>query len=202
MTGWELTNYVKNNKNNSKNAAYDFASYSEEELRLLSKDWLKVKPTIRSLAKFLSDYGSQNSPEHKGYLDLLGLNKTNASRWLEQVLEDRIFLGIHSFQSMPNDALRITYMVPIPVGGQSSGSVLAGKVTNFVRSKVLGKQDKSKVKTIAKDSTNFFQANLLCFKIVIEFAYDLNTKSFDKSEGTLITAVLHNLPFKDDDLKT
>lgn len=70
-----------------KSATYDLASYSEEELRLFSKDWLQVIPTVKSLAKTLSDYGAQNSPKHKAYLDLLGLNATNAQRWLEQVLE-------------------------------------------------------------------------------------------------------------------
>lgn len=192
VTGWELWDYISKYKGSSKRAASHFASYSEEEVRLLSKDWLQVVATVRSLAKFLSDYASQNSPEHKAYLDMLGLNASNAHRWLEQVLEDRIFLSIHSYQIMKNGSLRITYMVPIPVGGQPSG--VGAKLRSFFT--------RRKLKTIATDPTNFFKANLLCFKIVIEINFDQNSQSFDKGSGQLITGFLHHLPFRDDDIKT
>lgn len=80
VTGWELWDFFSKYKGNPRSTAYAFASYSEEEVRLLSKDWLDVVATVKSLAKILSDYAAQNSPEHKAYLDMLGLNASNARR--------------------------------------------------------------------------------------------------------------------------
>lgn len=74
VTGWELWDYIQTHKGTPNSIPSPFASYTEEEVRVLSKNWLQIVGTVKSLPKFLLDYASQNLPEQKAYLDLLGLN--------------------------------------------------------------------------------------------------------------------------------
>lgn len=107
---------------------------------------------MESFAKMLSDFGGFNSPQHKDYLNLINLTETNAFLWLPAVFRDRITLDIHSFRIVAGNALRITYHVPILL-----------RPSTFYK-------DKNKI--IASDTQNFFNTNLLSFKIVIEIKYN------------------------------
>lgn len=137
---------------------------------------------MRSFAKMLSDFGDFNSAQHKAYLNLINLTEMNANLWLPAVFRDRITLDIHSFQIVAGKNLRITYHLPIPL-----------RRSQFY---------KNKSKIIASDSQNFFNTNLLSFKIVREIKFNSITRSFEKKSAKLITGFLHDQPLKDDDIQT
>ena len=180
VTGYELFTYFRRNCNNRSNVAYKFRGYSEECFRKLAKGWFDVRVTQKSISKILSDSADLNSAQHRAYLAKLGLTEKNAETWLVQAFKDRVTLDIHSFEIFPNNALRLAYLVPIPVKqSQNSPSNI-----------------------IACDSSGFFKSNLVCFKIVFEIPFDFRTRSLNKKGARLITGYLHNSPFKADDKQT
>jgi len=187
ITGLEVWDFICANKSIVNHAAAAFAHYAEDEVRLLSlsKDWLEIQIPEKSIAKMLSTYAGPNSAEHMEYLKILGLTAKNAYLWLEQILEDHIFLNILDFEVRPNQNLRITYLVPIPI--QASKKTSSWSIFN-----------RGKQKMIASDPQNFFKSDFLCFKIVIEYQYETKRMIFDEKSGKLITGFLHNLPLNNE----
>jgi len=58
------------------------ASYNEDEIRMLSKDWLQLKDFPRFLAKQLSHWASNHSTEHRFILKMINFIKKNCFRWM------------------------------------------------------------------------------------------------------------------------
>ena len=105
-----------NYENTPGHVASFFSGYSEKEFRMLSKDWLQVTFTPRSIAKHLSPYGSKNSYDHMVMLNHIGLYITNVKQWIKELFEERCLLNIHSFeiqQKVNLNAIRMTYHIPI-----------------------------------------------------------------------------------------
>lgn len=183
VTGFELWEFICDNKYDPTSIAYRFAGYTELQVRQLAPDWLDLTVTPKSLAKTMSDFATFHSPEHKAYLDKLGLNEQNAGIWYPRLFEDRMRLDIHSFSVFPDNTLRVTYQVPTPIR----------------RSRLY----KNNYKIIAADKDNFFpNTNVVNFTIVVEFAFNSTTQQYDRGSGTLITGFLHNLNFNVDDIET
>jgi hypothetical protein len=190
LTGYELWTYICANKNIPGHIAQLFAHLTEKEVRQLSAAWLDLETTERSLSKFLLDCGSFNSPKHRLYLWYIGLTLGNVDEWLPRIFEDRIRLDYHSISIAANNALRVTYEVPIPLGPSGTFKKL-GSSRFFKRFKML-----------ASDLYSLFNVNMVSFTIVVEFTFDDFTSSYKTDSGTLITAFLHNRPYKDDDKDT
>jgi len=59
----------------AKQCIYLFQTYKEDQVRLLSKNWLEIEARVRLLVKILSDYGSFNSPQHQAYWAIILLDE-------------------------------------------------------------------------------------------------------------------------------
>ena len=179
ITSYKLYEYFCDNKNLSSSAASFFQGYTEDEFRMLSKDWLMIFPTEKSLGKHLSNSVSFNSPSHKYLLSLLGLNESNAKDWHVEIFQDHCFLNVHTFQAFSDGTLRLTYEVPLAIT----------TTQNYTAT------------PLAFDTYNIFNRDIVSVSIVVEYEVD-NKGNYIKNGGKLITLFVHDLPYRWDEIVT
>ena len=153
ITNSKLYQYFCANKNFPTSAAYAFQNYTEDKFRMLSKNWLMIFPSEKSLGKHLSNSVSFNSPSHKYLLSLLGLNESNAKDWHVDIFQDHCFLNVHIFETFTDGTLRLTYEVPLAIT----------KTQNYTAI------------PLAFDTYSIFNIEIVSVAIVIEFQVDIIT---------------------------
>lgn len=134
------------------------------------------------MSKSLTDYGGPNSAEHGEYLKQLGLTTKNMVIWFRELLEDRCFLPIHSFEPALNgkNGFRVNYHVPIAIRPCAYSQI-----------------------PYASNSSQFFNPNtdLVNMVLVFEHLQDKSKPGLNLfQEGVLITAFLHNKPLTQADI--
>ena len=179
ITSYKLYEYFCDNKNYPTSAASSFQGYTEDEFRMLSKDWLMIYPTEKSLGKHLSNSVSFNSPSHKYLLSLLGLNDSNAKDWHLEIFQDHCFLNVHTFEVFSNRTLRVTYEIPLAIN----------TTQNYTTT------------SLAFDTYNLFNLDIVSVSIVVEYEVD-NKGNYIKNGGKLITLFVHDLPYRWDEILT
>lgn len=150
VTVLELLQFVDKNKNNSRHIVNNFLKYTQNDykaFRALSKPWLQVEVTERALAKMVTDYGGPNASQHKEYFNKLNLTRKNVKSWVQELLEDRCFLPIHSYKMGPRNSLYVCYHIPLAI-----------------------RPSVYKQKPFAVDSLNFFNTDLVDTVMVIKYS--------------------------------
>lgn len=137
ITVLELVNFVDTNKHISGHIAQKFQKYTLDHylgFRQLSKPWLRVIIELRAVAKVLTDYGGINSSEHKEYFNKLGLTINNFVKWMVEILEDRCYSPIHSYE-LTNKSIKVCYHIPIAIRpGPFTLIPIARDLSNFFNS--------------------------------------------------------------------
>ena len=166
ITSYQLYQYICDHKRDPSSAAYNFQTYTEDDVIMLSKDWLMINTPEKSLGKHLSDSVFLNYPSHKYLQSLLGLYEKNAEYWIPELYEDHCFLNVHTFQALPNNVIRLAQDVPLAITKNQSYT------TN----------------SFALYTHNVLNTDIISVTIVIEFQADIkgNFKKLNKKTDFLL----------------
>lgn len=142
------------------------------EFRYLSSEWLQVRVTHKFLSKQFSTFMTKNCTDHLNKYKIVGLTPDNAEKWFSQVLEDKAFCPIHTFEfaGFFRLDLKLSFEVPIDIKPYKSDALVD-------------------------------LPDLLSIKIVIYYPFDEKTGLYKRENDTLITAFLHDRPYLDDEIE-
>lgn len=113
VSSLECYQYIQRNKNNLNHLASKFSHYSEDDIRLCPKSWLSLDIPVDSLAKCMSNYGSNHSAQHMEFLKEIGFTYDNMVNWMLDVLKKRCSLNIQSFERYTNNSFAVSYQIPV-----------------------------------------------------------------------------------------
>lgn len=145
---------------------------SEDQVRVVPLNWLKVKNIYRFLGKQLSDYAGINAPKHKAFLAEIGFTITNCEIWVAFLLREKSFATIHSFSRGANN-FRINYEIAIPLDKETSTAYQQG---------------------CAGSDKKFKQLDYLSYTLVIQHDYDSTTGEYSKV-GEPVTGFLRDTAY-------